>query len=116
MPKKKAQVIGSCIFKNEGDGCLSSKYQHGDSFESPFMEGCKLLTQYIPDDPFVGTYRTNWLEDNNKSVLANLVISRNVNNSNIFDLVWLNPTNPKVTIFQGTGMMYNNIIVAAYWD
>lgn len=116
MPKSKNQIIGSCIFRNEGDGCLSSKYQHGDSLESPFIEGCKLITPLIPDDPFIGTYRTIWLEDNNNTVVAMLIISRNINNPSIFSLRWHEQGQPTSTIFEGTGMLFTNFLVAAYWD
>lgn len=116
MAKNKGQIIGSCIFRNEGDGCLSSKYQHGDSKESPFMEVCKLTSDFVQKDPFIGTYRTVWLEDNNNTVIATLVISRNPSNRNIFNLRWFEKTKPTNTIFEGTGMLYNDLLVAAYWD
>ena len=116
MPKQSNQIIGSFIFRNEGEGCLTSKYHHGDSLECPFVEACKLITTIDYDDIFVGTYRTIWLEDNNNHEVAELSIRRHQRNNNIFELFWRDPSNNQALIFEGTAMIYDNLLTGTYWD
>lgn len=116
MPKQPNQIIGSFVFRNEGDGCLTSKYHHGDSTECPFTEACKLITAGNQNDRFVGTYRTVWLEDNNTHIPAELLIERHPANNNIFRLFWRDTTNNNSLIFEGTGMLFANLLTGTYWD
>jgi hypothetical protein len=76
LPKSKNQIIGTCIFRNEDDGCLSLKNQHGDSQDSQFIEGCILIGKLILDNPFIGTYSSIWLVGNNNTVEARLINSK----------------------------------------
>src|SRR2546429_368470 len=115
MPKQPNQIIGAFIIRNEGDGCLTSKYHHGDSSECPFTETCKRTTPLINDDVFIGTYRTVWLEDNNIHILAELTIQRHRKNSAIFQLFWRDVKN-NGDIFEGTGMIVDDLLAGAYWD
>src|SRR4051812_6825028 len=101
MPKQPTQIIGSFILRNEEDGCLTSKYQHGDSAECPFTEACKLITPLNPNDVFAGTYRTVWLEDNNRQIAAELTIQRHPNNNHLFQLFWRDRANSGNLIFEG---------------
>ena len=114
MPKQLNQIIGAFILRNEGEGCLTSKYHHGDSLDCPFTESCKLTTALNPNDVFIGTYRTVWLEDTTH-VVAELTIRRHPRNNNIFELIWRNNNNP-APVFEGTAMNVDNLLVGTYWD
>lgn len=115
MVKQPNQIIGSFILRNEGDGCLTSKYHHGDSLECPFTEACKRTTPLINNVVYIGTYRTVWLEDNNILVNATLTILEHPNNENIYKLIWLNPdTNTR--IFEGSAINFNGMLLGAYWN
>ena len=113
MPKNDNKIIGAFTLRNEGDGCLTSKYHHGDSLQGPFTEVCKLTTPLNVGDVFVGTYRTVWLEDNNNHVTAQLTIQRHQRNNNIFQLFWRD-TNA-ILLFEGTAMTFENFLVGTYW-
>jgi hypothetical protein len=115
MPRQPNQIIGAFTFRNEGDGCLTSKYHNG-SLSCPFIEACKLInpTTLNPNDIFIGEYQTIWLENNNH-VAATLIISRRRNNPRLFDLNWRHPTT-NAFMFDGTAMIYENILVGTYWD
>jgi hypothetical protein len=115
MPKQPNQIIGSFVLRNEGDGCLTSKYHHGESLQCPFTESCKLITPMNPNDVFAGTYRTVWLEDNNH-VAAELLIQRHQTNNNIFELFWRDPNNNRRLLFEGTAMAFDNLLIGAYWN
>jgi len=116
MPKLSNQIIGSFVFRHEGDGCLTSKYHHGDSMECPFTEACKLIGSANPNDRFAGTFRAVWLEDNNAHIPAELFIERHPANNNIYRLFWSDKNNNNRLIFEGTGMLFDNLLVGTYWD
>lgn len=115
MPKKNDQIIGAFILRNEGDGCLTSKYHHGDSRECPFTESCKLVTQLIPEDLFLGTYFTSWIEDERRVFNAELTINRDEFNNRIFRLFWRD-AGSKDLIFEGTAMNFEGLLVGTYWS
>ncbi len=115
MSKSSKQIIGSFVFRNEGDGCLTSKYHHRDSSEGPFTEACKLLRQESTDTLFLGTYQTVWLEDNNNHVAAILDISPHQNNQ-LFKLIWREAAKNGIIYFEGTGMLFDNFLTGAYWS
>ena len=114
MPKQANQIIGSFVLRNEGDGCLTSKYQHGDSDQTPFTESCKLIGPIVPNHRFLGNYRTVWLEDRNRVVSAELRIISDPVNASQFRFTWLDDAG--TTIFEGTGMLFGEFLVGAYWD
>lgn len=116
MAKQPNQIIGSFVFRDEGDGCLSSKYQNADSRECPFTEACKIIGAVFDGPPFVGTYRTVWLEDGNVHIDAELNIIRHPQNPRIFKLKWYHPGAPAEIIFEDTGMLYGDLLTGAYWD
>jgi hypothetical protein len=116
MPKQPGQIIGSFFLRDEGDGCLTSKYHHGDSLEGPFTEACKLTDQSTSNERFVGTYRTVWLEDDNEHLAAELLIERHPRNTAIFRLFWRDAANNNRNIFEGTAMLFGTLLVGTYWD
>lgn len=100
-------IRGACVFRNDGDGCLSSKY--ANEVSAPFVEACKLISSNNPNDPFVGTFRTVWLENtSDMPVSTELEIERQANGT--YKLVWQNPR------YEGIGMIYQNLLVCGYWD
>jgi hypothetical protein len=107
------RIRGACVFRDDGNGCLSSKYVNEHS--APFVETCHLIAgspQPNPQDPFVGLYNTVWLEENNPvPVSAVLSITRNPNAS--YDLDW---NIPQGLIYSGVGMIYNDLLVCGYWS
>ena len=114
---KKVDVIGTFVFRNEGDGCLTSKYTNSDTPDGPFVEGCKRTSNSIIDlnDVFRGTYRSEWIEDN-RSIEAELFIERNQNNTRQYILSWYEPNKPNSIIFTGAGMLFDGLLVGCYWD
>jgi hypothetical protein len=116
MNKTTTQIIGSFVFRNEGDGCLTSKYHHSDSVDGPLTEACKLTTTVIPNDAFVGTYRTVWLDEKNIHVAAELSIARKSPHTNLFELIWRDANMPSKILFEGSGMLYGDLLVGCYWD
>ena len=115
MPKQLNQIIGSFVFRNEGDGCLTSKYQNHSNTEAPFIEACKLIGPINQDDQFIGTYKTVWLEDGNNDITMLLEIKRSATNNALFDFTWY-VSNINQPTFWGTGMLFEALLVGAYWD
>lgn len=117
MSKHRDQIIGTIAFRYEGDGCLSTKYQLRDDVNGPFPKGCKLIGGGNPDDPydpFIGRFRTTWLETTSNEV-AILSIERDRRNASQYRLRWIDLVN-NVTYFEGTGMLFNGNLVCAYWN
>lgn len=99
-------IRGGCVFRDDGDGCLSSKYVNDNS--APFVETCKLISNSNPNDPFVGTFRTVWLE-NTSAVTVTTVLEITKQTNGTYKLVWQN------TRFEGIGMKYQGLLVCGYW-
>jgi hypothetical protein len=100
------------VFRNEGDGCLTSKYVNDAS--SPFTESCKLVNVTNPNDPFEGIYRTAWLERDGDEVFprdGTLKIGRDQNNN--YHLHWRATAGQS---YEGVGMLFNDFLVASYWS
>ncbi len=104
-----SKVMGGCVFRNDGDGCLSSKYVNLAS--EPFVETCKLIhstRSKDETDPFVGRYQTTWLEDfSGSSITTELIISRDPNGRYLLE--WTQPP------YRGVGMVYHDLLVCGYW-
>ena len=104
---KKQYLIGAFVFRNEGDGCLTSKYIN-ETIREPYTECCKKSSneQY---DVFEGTYETVWIEENNHREEAKLYIERQ---GNSFELKWTTST----LLFRGRGMIFRNELIGCYWN
>jgi hypothetical protein len=110
-------IIGSFILRNEGDGCLTSKYQNGDG--NCFVECCKKLSEDKNNtDPFCGEYLTTWIEQdgtNNpqkfRTEKSSLFICKN---AQTYKVKWYDKSNPQ--IFEGTAMLVDDILVGTYWN
>jgi hypothetical protein len=116
MAQNPSRLIGSFVFRDEGDGCLTSKYHHEDSRECPFTEAAKLISKNESTREFIGSYRSVWLEDANTHIPAILVIEPHRLNTALFKLTWHEPDDPTDIIFRGSGMLYENLLVGSYWD
>ena len=119
MAAKPNQIIGSFVFRNEGDGCLTSKYHHADSTNGAYTEACKLLREdpLHPLDRFAGTYRTAWIEEPDNSAESTELLIR-LKTHHIYELFWYNPpfTNSADAVFEGTAMLYGDLLTGAYRD
>ena len=105
-------LVGTFVFRNEGDGCLTSKYFHGNQ-DYPFVEACKRQRSSKPkEDGFDGLYTTVWIQDDNIPQDSELRIRWN-KKGNTYNLTW---SDNKKIIFQGIGMIYDELLVGAYWD
>ena len=98
----KKETIGTFVFRNDGDNCLSSKYFHGNQ-PHPFVETAKRL----PDDDtgqtdgFSGNYETTWIQENRQHVSAELSIHWLPNNT--YSLTWVDVNGH--THFNGIGII-----------
>lgn len=113
-------LIGTFIFRNEGDGCLTSKYLHVDS--EPFVECCKRIKKPIDIletnaaesiEGYSGVYRSVWLEGSTRSVqIGNGQLEISLPVSGRFDLRWRSREQTK---YHGVGMLVDGMLVGAYW-
>jgi hypothetical protein len=84
------------LFRNEGDGCLTSKYLEHRT-DSPYTECCKRKQgSEITADPFEGTYDSCWLEIGNNRT-SNLLIKRR---GDVYDLLWIDISNSGCNIME----------------
>jgi hypothetical protein len=106
---------GYFIFKNVGDGCLVSKYCN-DTLESPLTECSKLVSGNILNDPFIGIYRSTWIETG--YALTNLadttdqtLLKIELKHIGIYKLTWYEGAK---VCFTGEAMVYENVLVGSY--
>jgi hypothetical protein len=103
---------GSFVFRNEGDGCMTSKYMNDSA--GPFTECCTLIKAKNSHDVFCGTWHSAWLENNGEPGNATLKIDRQKSNAKLFELTWTD--NGGAVLFSGLGMLYEGFLVGTYWD
>ena len=104
------EVLGGFFFRNEGDGCLTSKYVNNNS--QPFVEAAKAIDPCA--NQFCGKYHTVWLEGepySQHSVPAILTISQTQLGK--YDLKW--EVNEQVK-FRGVGMLAGELLIGGYWS
>jgi hypothetical protein len=106
-----------------GNGCLTSKY--GNTVAKGLFTEAAVR---IPDPPFdsvapgddkvsfVGKYFVTWIEGASETRSAHLVIQRLQGSDNKFNLVWSDVNNTKNILYRGEGMLFDKILVAAYWS
>jgi len=103
---------GSFVFRNEGDGCLTSKYMNDNA--GPFTECCTLIKAKSSQDIFCGNWHSVWLQDNGEEGYATLLIERQKANIKLFDLTWTGKEGN--VLFRGVGMLYESFLIGSYWD
>src|SRR5436190_9347035 len=112
-----AKVVGGFTFRDEGDGCLTSKYVNNRS--QPFTECCKRADEANNSrveelNGFVGAFRTTWLEVDGGPVTVNsghLTIGRPINGR--YDLRWISDGGQR---YDGVGMIVDRLLVGSYWS
>lgn len=110
---KPKMMIGTFVFRFEGDGCLTSKYLNQGQ-ATPYVEACKLKEAPSDIDNFSGRFDTVWIEENNKCVCAELSIIKKTSDS--YELIWYKLNQPESILFNGIGMLYDNLLVGSYWE
>ncbi|WP_142684447.1 hypothetical protein [Chitinophaga polysaccharea] len=102
------ETIGAFTFRNEGDGCLTSKYlEHAEA--TPYTECCK--REKGSNDVFEGEYKTTWLQiDGNYT--AKLSINRS---GDVYHLYW-SDLNSGSIVYEGTAMLFEGSLVGTYWN
>jgi hypothetical protein len=112
MPKT---IIGSFVFKDEGDGCLTSKYlEHSNP--KTYTECCKIIG--IPTNvAFEGVYDTTWIEGATGFRTAELKVSKNATDE-FFELKWTKISNISTGIagYEGRAFLADGKLVGCYWD
>ena len=105
-----SNVIGSFVFRDEGDGCLTGKYINR-GLTTPVTECCKRRSD-ASLVPFEGSYITVWIEGTVIIVSTDLRITRV---GDLFDLLWTR-TDTDITVFTGKAMLHGDLLVGCYWD
>ena len=109
MTNSKQSIIGSFIFRNEGDGIISAKW-FNNLMDYPMGESATLIDPTKIAAEFSGEYYSTWLE-NGSPKTATLEIS--IKNGSKYNLIW-KKGNKKV--FYGEAMLYNGLLFGYYWD
>ena len=102
-------IIGSFVFRNEGDGCLTSKYINR-GMNTPLVE-CSKVQGRVAEDGFSGNYFSVWLDSSVDSNSSSLRITRN---NESFDLRWTNVNSGDE--YAGQGMLIDGLLVGSYWS
>jgi hypothetical protein len=98
------EIIGAFVFRNEGDGCLTSKYLEHTEL-TPYTECCKRIKG--ANDVFEGEYTTSWLQIDS-DYTAELSIKKI---GDVYHLYW----SGKSPIYEGRAMMFEGKLVGSYW-
>lgn len=101
-------VFGSFAFKDDGDGCISSKYLE-NSHITPLVE-CAKLDGKPGKELFEGNYKTTWVDAATKYGNAELKILKT---GNIYILTWFG-TSGKFS-YEGKGFLYDGKLIGSYW-
>jgi hypothetical protein len=110
------RIIGACVFRNDGNGILSSQFVNENS--PPFTETCQRIGGANASQPFVGRYNSVWLEDLvDREVQINprraiLDIEFNIS-QNSYRITW---TAAEGLHYSGIGMLYSGLLVCGYWS
>lgn len=102
-----SKVFDSFLFRNEGNGCLSSVYMEHQS-NRPFTESC-ISQGPVNADPFIGTFDTSWLEPQNRT--GRLVIKRT---GMTYDLTWSGFSDDG-SVYRGTAFLSEGKLIGSYW-
>jgi len=106
------ETIGTFTIRNEGNGCLTSKYlEHNDI--TPYVEASKrTIIGIIVGDQFVGDYDTTWIEASNVTIVTTLNITLV---GEVYHFTWGTITgNP--TKYEGRAMLVNENLVGVFWN
>lgn len=105
------KIIGTFVFRDMGDGCLSCKWLNNGNDSSAYAEAAKLKPNQSPSAAYIGEYTTIWIYDEEVSTATSLTIEKPAH-SDRYILTW--KKNSKY--FNGIGMLYDGLLVGAYWN
>lgn len=110
-------IIGTFVFRNEGNGCLTGKYANNISTNDPYPEASKRISPdpVYKDDVFCGIYRTVWV-GNNGAESAQLRITKNLKDAYKYELEWYRPDHAAVPIYKGMGILSDELLIGDYWN
>ena len=110
-------IIGTFIFRNEGNGCLTGKYANNVSTNDPYPEASKrtAVDPIYKNDVFCGIYRTVWIE-NNLPESAQLRITKNLKDTNKYELAWYRPDTAATPVYKGMGILSDGLLIGDYWN
>jgi hypothetical protein len=117
-------VVGYLIYVNMGDGCLISKYGNTAS-NNLFTEAAVRIQDTELDslagqskDSFVGRYLVTWIEGltGSDTATAHLIIRPNSDAEHKYNLFWYDVSKANKILYYGQGMLYGDILIAAYWS
>jgi hypothetical protein len=103
-----SNVKGAFVFRNEGNGCLTSVYIEHRATTS-YSEACKKTEVFNSTDPFEGDYQTTWLEPEHRT--ASLRIRRS---EDVYNLHWTSISDSDWQ-YDGTAMWFEGKLVGCYW-
>lgn len=107
------KVIGSFVFRNEGDGCLTCKWLN-EGLKKPLIECSSLIRGTSESDGFVGDYLTSYIDFDNQHYLRYLRITLDVEKSGIYELKWYHNQDFSDIAFIGWGMLYEGKLIGHY--
>ena len=105
------KLVGTFVFRDDGDGCLTSKYINV-GLDSPLVEAAKRISNPTPEVKFTGEYSSIWLDDIYVPKAATLTIS--LSSNDYYILRWTT-TNGNLT-FEGQGMIIQDLLVGSFWQ
>ena len=104
---------GAFVFRDQGHGILSSTY-FNTTTPKPYPETAILKKNCSKSDPFLGEFETVWLDENDHFKLK-LIISKNTNYSEAYDLKWSSIGNDQHIEWEGLGNIENGLLIGCYW-
>ena len=112
---KNNKVIGSFVFRDDNNGCLTSLYFNTPS-KGTSVESCK-RDNNTSTKKFEGIYYTSWHEDAGEVEIGIVEISAvpNKYHNNDYILQWRKNDNTKTLIYYGEAFLYGELLVGAYW-
>ena len=105
------KLIGCFVARDDGNGCLSSKYMNV-GLDSPLVEASKRISTPTPEVKFTGEYSTIWLDDIYVPKAATLTITMSSDDYYILRWTAANGT----LIFEGQGMVVQDLLVGSFWQ
>jgi len=106
-----SNIIGSFAFRNDGDGCLTSKFRNNIE-PRPLTESSVKRNNDTTTINFEGVYDTVWPQEDGEAILE----IEKVEPNNLFNLKWRTNDNIREIRFYGQGMLSEKCLVGAYWN
>ncbi|HLN94441.1 MAG TPA: hypothetical protein VK183_02310 [Flavobacterium sp.] len=106
-------IHGRFCFTRTQNGNLLGEYSNQQSQFN--ATECAELQQEPDEDapPFVGTYRSTWLERDGPDEMTLRIATRSTERGTIYTLTWARGTE---VVFFGEAFVFGEILVGNYWD